>query len=169
MILAHGLVAALAAVSISAAAADAAPAADAPVVAGDAGAAPFATDALYKAFHGQAGIGRVVDSLIDRNIADPRLADIFKGQDLPQLRLMLKQHFCYLLAGPCVYTGKDMKTAHKDLGLQQTDFNALVENLQAAMDQEGVPFRDQNRFLAKLAPMQRLIVVRSGAPRLLPR
>jgi len=30
-----------------------------------------------------------------------------------------------------------------------------------------VPFRDQNRFLAKLAPMERVVVQRSGAPKLL--
>jgi hemoglobin len=53
-----------------------------------------------------------------------------------------------------------MATAHKDMGLQNHDFNALVENLQAAMDQEGVPFHDQNRLLAKLAPMQRTTVER---------
>jgi hemoglobin len=53
-----------------------------------------------------------------------------------------------------------MATAHKDMGLQNHDFNALVEDLQAAMDQEGVAFRDQNRLLAKLAPMQRVTVER---------
>jgi len=36
--------------------------------------------------------------------------------------------------------------------------NALVENLQMAMEKEGVPFQTQNRFLAKLAPMKRDIV-----------
>ena len=37
------------------------------------------------------------------------------------------------------------------MGLQNTDFNALVEDLQVAMDHEKISFRDQNRFLAKLA------------------
>ena len=47
-----------------------------------------------------------------------------------------------------------MKASHKDIGLQNTDFNILVEHLQGAMDHEKVPFRDQNRFLAKLGPMR---------------
>jgi len=135
----------------------------------DAGAAPFQTDALYKAFHGKPGIDRVVDTLLVLSAADPRISDIFKGQDIPHLRQMLDEQFCYLLAGPCTYTGKDMKEGHKDLGIQETDFNAMVENLQKAMDKEGVPFRDQNRFLAKLAPMERVVVQRSGAPKLLQR
>ena len=53
-----------------------------------------------------------------------------------------------------------MKTTHKDLGVQNADFNALVEHLQVAMDREKIPFRIQNRFLAKLAPMQRTTVER---------
>jgi hemoglobin len=127
---------------------------------GHAGAAPLPNDAVFKAFHGQEGVDRVVDTLIDKAVSDPRIADIFKGQDLPHLRAMLKEQFCYLLDGPCTYTGKDMKEAHKDLGLQMSDFNALAEDLQFAMDKEGVPFRAQNKLLAKLAPMERVVVVR---------
>jgi hemoglobin len=126
----------------------------------NAGATPFAGEAMLKAFHGRPGIDRVVDGLVDRAVADPRITDIFKGQDLERLRRTLKEQFCYLLNGGCDYTGRDMKTSHADLGVQQTDFNALVEDLQGAMDKEGVPFHDQNRLLAKLAPMERPIVSR---------
>lgn len=126
----------------------------------NAGAKPFQGEAMLKAFHGRDGVGRVVDALVDRAVVDPRIADIFKGQDLERLRRTLKEQFCYLLNGGCAYTGRDMKTAHADLGLQQTDFNALVEDLQTAMDAEGVPFRDQNRLLAKLAPMEHAVVRR---------
>lgn len=126
----------------------------------NAGAKPFAGDAMLKAFHGRQGIDRVVDGLVDLSVADPRITDIFKGQDLERLRRTLKEQFCYILNGGCAYTGRDMKTSHADLGIQQTDFNALVEDLQKAMDKEGVPFRDQNRLLAKLAPMEHPIVTR---------
>jgi hemoglobin len=127
---------------------------------GDAGATPLPNDAVFKAFHGQEGVERVANTLIDKSMADPRISDIFKGQDIPHLKKMLSEQFCYLLDGPCRYTGKDMKTAHKDMGLQMSDFNALVEDLQYAMDKEGVPFRAQNKLLAKLAPMERVVVVR---------
>jgi hemoglobin len=136
-------------------------------VPGDPGAKPFPDDAVYRAFHGREGVHRVVETLIDLSVADPRISEIFKGQDLPHLKEMLEAQVCYVLGGPCVYKGKDMKSAHKDLGIQMSDFNALVEDLQKAMDREGVPFRDQNRLLAKLAPMERDVVVRSGGPAIL--
>lgn len=53
-----------------------------------------------------------------------------------------------------------MASSHKDHGITTREFNALVEALQEAMDEEGVPFRAQNKLLAKLAPMKRDIVTR---------
>ena len=126
----------------------------------NAGAEPVSDERLYEVFGGEAGISRIVDDLVDRNLADPRIADIFAASDLVRLRRTLKEQFCYLLAGPCDYTGMDMESSHRDHGITNREFNALVENLQLAMNAEGVPFRAQNKLLAKLAPMQRDVVTR---------
>ncbi|QQV79023.1 group 1 truncated hemoglobin [Sphingomonas aliaeris] len=126
----------------------------------NAGARQFEGEDMFRAFHGKEGIARVVDGMVDRNIADPRISDIFKGQDVVRLRRTLKEQFCYILNGGCDYSGREMKSSHKDLGLQAADFNALVENLQASMRDEKVPYLAQNRMLAKLAPMKRDTVVR---------
>jgi len=48
-----------------------------------------------------------------------------------------------------------MASAHEGMELTKADFNALVEVLQAAMQARGIAFGDQNRMLAKLAPMHR--------------
>jgi hemoglobin len=126
----------------------------------NAGATPINDAGVWRAFHEQAGVDRIVDALIARNQADPRISDIFKGQDMVRLHRVLKEHFCYVLGGGCTYTGRSMTAAHKDMGVQVADMGALVENLQAAMRTEGVPFWAQNRFLAKLAPMHRDVVTR---------
>lgn len=126
----------------------------------NAGVTPFADKAMWEAFHGQAGVDRIVDELVDKSLTDPRISEIFKAHDMVRLRRTLKEQFCYILNGGCDYSGRTMAAAHKDMGLQNTDFNALVEHLQIAMDREGVPFRLQNRFLAKLAPLQRTTVER---------
>jgi len=126
----------------------------------NAGATPRTDPALFNAFHGKEGLQRISDSLVDRAAADPRIADIFKSQDLVRLKRTLAEQFCYLLDGGCDYSGRDMKTAHKDLGVQDADFNALVEDLQWSMDKEGVSFRAQNKLLAILAPMHRTVVTK---------
>jgi len=124
------------------------------------GGGPFKGVAMLEAFHGVAGIDRIVDDLVKTSQADPRIGDIFKGQDMIRLRRTLKEQFCVLLNGGCSYTGRDMATAHKDLGIQAKDMNALVENLQGAMRHEGVTFPAQNAFLAKLAVMKSNVVTR---------
>ena len=126
----------------------------------NAGAVPFKGDAMLSAFHGKAGIDRIADGLVDRIKSDARISDILKGQDEKRLRRLLKEQFCYILNGGCAYSGRSMKAAHKDLGLQTADVGALVEDLQAAMRQERVAFFAQNRFLAKLAPIKRAAVER---------
>lgn len=126
----------------------------------NAGARPFEGQALWRVFHEQAGVDRIVDTFVARNLADPRIGDIFKGQDVVRLRRVLKEHFCYLLGGGCTYTGRTMRDAHKNMGLQAADMGALVENLQASMRAEHIPFTAQNRLLAKLAPMKREVVER---------
>ena len=124
----------------------------------NAGATPFAGDAMWRAFHGAAGVERIVTGMSRRNRADPRISDIFRNQDLVRLHRLLVEQFCYILGGGCAYSGRTMQASHKDMGLQTADFSALVENLQAAMRDEGVPFAAQNRFLAKLAPMRRTTI-----------
>ena len=125
-----------------------------------AGAKPISGDVVYKAFHEQAGIERIANDLVDRAVADPRIGARFKDTKLPRLKHLLAQQFCYLAGGPCDYTGDDMKTVHQGLGLKESDFNALAEDLQVSMDREGVPFRAQNALLAKLAPMERKVVTK---------
>jgi len=128
----------------------------------NAGATPFAGTAMFEAFHGQAGIDRIVDAMLAATTADSRTADIFRATDMVRLSRTLKEQFCYLLGGGCRYTGRSMVDAHDDLGLQPADMGALVEHLQDAMTVEGVPFHTQNRFLARLAPMRRDLVTRQG-------
>jgi hemoglobin len=46
------------------------------------------------------------------------------------------------------------------MNLRNSDFNALAEDLQFSMDKEHVNFRAQNQLIAKLAPMQHVIVTK---------
>ena len=126
----------------------------------NAGATPIEGDGVYKAFHEKAGIQRIIDDFIVRVTTDPRIKRRFDGSNLDRLNLLLVQQVCYLTGGPCEYTGKDMKTAHATMGLRNDDFNALAEDLQLSMDREGVAFTAQNKLLAKLAPMQHVIVTK---------
>ena len=120
---------------------------------------PATTDtALYQALGEKAGITRLVDDFVARLVADARIADMFKKTNLSNLRTQLTDQFCVVSGGPCQYTGADMKSVHQDLDIQKQHFNALVEDLQAAMDAKNIPFSKQNQLLARLAPMHRDVI-----------
>jgi hemoglobin len=115
-------------------------------------------DTLFADMGGQAGIDRVVDASVDNYLADNRIKAIFDQSNIDRLRAEFKVQFCEVAGGPCNYRGHSMAAAHKGLHLTNADFNAVVEDLQAAMDRCAIPFGTQNRFLARLAPMQRDVV-----------
>ena len=119
-----------------------------------------ADDSLYQDLGGQAGIDKFVDASVDNYLADPRIKDIFSGSNMDRIRAEFKVQFCEISGGPCQYAGHNMTAAHKGLHLTNADFNAVVEDLQAAMDSCNIPFATQNRFLARLAPMQHQVVTR---------
>lgn len=126
----------------------------------NAGAAPYDSARLVEAFGGREGIRRIAERTVELSEADPRIATIFASHDMVRLKRTLGEHFCYLLGAGCDYSGRDMRSSHTEMGVTKTDMNALVENLQAAMREAGVPFPAQNRLLAKLAPMSREVVTR---------
>lgn len=126
----------------------------------NAGATPYHSGALARDFGGREGIARIAARTVDLSEADPRIAAIFAAHDTVRLKRTLGEQFCYLLGAGCDYSGRDMRTAHAEMGVTKADMNALVENLQAAMREAGVPFAAQNRLLAKLAPMSGQVVER---------
>ncbi|WP_431100554.1 group I truncated hemoglobin [Roseateles noduli] len=119
-----------------------------------------ADDALYRSLGGDEGIARIVDGMVDRAYADPRIQKKFDGVNPKALKESLRNQFCMLSGGSCKYEGETMKNSHAHLALTKADFNALVEDLQFAMDDQQVPFAVQNRLLALLAPMHRDIITR---------
>lgn len=117
-----------------------------------------ASDALYRSLGEKAGIARLMDNFVDRLVKNVRIGSHFKNANLQNLKASLTDQICQASGGPCVYKGPDMKTAHADMDIRKGDFNALVEDLQAAMDAQDIAFGQQNRLLAILAPMHRDVV-----------
>lgn len=103
---------------------------------------------------GQQGIEQVADRFVRILIADERTEQAFADTDLDRFYEKVVEQFCELTGGPCVYSGDSMKDVHKGMNISEADFNAVVEILQKAMDQNSVSLSAQNRLLALLAPMR---------------
>lgn len=115
---------------------------------------PVQDDSLYRDLGELPGITRIVEGMLLNIAGDSRIVEHFENVDIERLREKLIEQFCVEAGGPCEYTGDSMAESHKGQNLTASDFNALVEDLQDAMDTLDVPVRAQNRLLAQLAPMR---------------
>lgn len=112
---------------------------------------------VFKQFGEEPGLVKLMDVFMEKLLVDPRMRPFFENTDQARVKKHLVEQFCVILGGPCKYSGRDMKSSHATLGIDRSNFNALVEDLQWAMNKQGIPFRAQNKLLAKLAPMHREI------------
>jgi hemoglobin len=115
---------------------------------------------LYDDLGGNAGLTAIISDTFDAAVKDPRTADKLDNINIPRLKQRLVQKICEVTDGPCRFNGISMRGAHEYLHLHDSHFNAMVENMQNAMDKAGIPYATQNRLLARLAPMHRDIVTR---------
>lgn len=115
---------------------------------------------VFEDFGGMSGMTALMDDFMAIMLDDPRLRPFFENTDQARIKRQLAEQFCAILGGGCAYSGRDMRETHAGFAIDRADFNALVEDLQIAMDRRGIPFRAQNRLLAILAPMHREVINR---------
>jgi hemoglobin len=125
--------------------------------------ATMAKKSLYSRLGGKKAITAVVDEFVGIVAKDDRINKFFAGaagdpKRLAMFKAKLVDQICQGTGGPCKYRGKDMKTAHKGMGIGESDFNALVEDLVAALKKFNVPQAEQDELLGILGPMKGDIV-----------
>lgn len=99
------------------------------------------------------GISAVVDSLFKRLINDQQLAKYFAGHgedSKKRLGQLQKLMICQAAGGPCYYLGRDMKTVHKGMGIDESDWRAMVAHLVEVLDSFKVPDADQKAVFEML-------------------
>ena len=70
----------------------------------------------------------------------------------------LVEFVCFATGGPCVYSGRDMKTAHAGMKITSEQFGAVVGHLVATLDKFKVPAAEKNELLGLLGPTKGSIV-----------
>jgi hemoglobin len=113
---------------------------------------------LYERLGGTGPITAVVGKFVTIVGGDKRINGYFAKTDLANLKRQLVDQVCQASGGPCTYTGRDMKTAHKGMKVTGAAFNALVEDLILALDTFNVPEQEKGELLSVLGPMKSDIV-----------
>ena len=113
---------------------------------------------LYQRLGGEPVVAAIVDSFVDRFADDTRVAPTFAKTDIPKFKRLLNEQICNLTGGGCTYTGRSMPSTHEGMHITESQFNAIVEDLQDAMNRQRIPIELQNELIATLAPLREGII-----------
>lgn len=116
---------------------------------------------LYQRLGGYDAIAAVTDDFIGRLESDPKIGPFFAGhsQDsLKKIRQLLVDQLCEAAGGPCIYTGRDMKTSHNGLAITDMIWTSSLNHLKATLDKFKVGAQEQSEVLAFVASLKKDIV-----------
>jgi hemoglobin len=113
---------------------------------------------LYDRLGGKPAITTVVEQFVANVAADSRINGRFSTTDIPRLKGHLVDQVCKATGGPCAYQGRDMKRTHAGMRITTADFEALVQDLVAALDTFRVPATEKNELLGLLGTMKHDII-----------
>ncbi len=105
---------------------------------------------LYERLGGYDAIAAVVDDLLPRLENDIQLGRFWanRGDDgITREKQLLVDYLCASAGGPMLYTGRDMPTSHKGMGISNTDWEIFIGHLKATLNNFQVPSQEQDDVL----------------------
>src|ERR1700687_4673110 len=119
---------------------------------------------LYERLGGVYSIATVVDDLIDRVMADPRLnanplvEDGHQKAPPPAFKYLVTEMLCWAAGGPQKYTGKDMESSHRHLRITPGEWDAFMDDVAQAVAKFRVPAAERGAVVAIVESTRRSII-----------
>jgi len=116
---------------------------------------------LYQRLGGYDAITAVSDEFIARLATDDQEKRFFIGfsnDSKARIRQHLVDLVCKSTGGPCVYIGRDMKTAHAGAGVTKADWDHSLKIFGEVLNKFKVPEKEQQELAALLTPLEKDIV-----------
>src|SRR3982074_3120608 len=120
---------------------------------------------LYERLGGVYSIATVVDDLIDRVMADPRLTanplvdDAHHKVPPAGFKYLVTEMLCWAAGGPQKYTGKDMESSHRHLRITRVEGDSFMDDGAQTLDKSAAPPPDRAEVVAIVESARADIVV----------
>jgi len=121
----------------------------------------MASDILYHRLGGYDAVVAVVDDLLARLKADAQLGRFWqhRGEDgVLRERQLLINFLCSSAGGPLMYVGRDMTTAHKGMGISESDWQAFIGHVEDTLATFEVPEDERTSVLGFIGGLKADIV-----------
>lgn len=113
-----------------------------------AGSTSAAGPSLYERLGRRPGIDVVMRTFVANVARDRRVNVRFLLADMDLLQSHLTDQVCAASGGPCTYSGRAMKPLHAPMHVRGAEFDAMAEDLVAALKVHAVPERESAELLA---------------------
>src|SRR5213594_43060 len=113
---------------------------------------------LYERLGGYDAISAVANDLLPRLQADSRLARFWQHRSedgVKREKQLLIDFLCASAGGPMYYTGRDMKTSHRGLGITERDWQIFLGHVNSTLDHFKVPAREKSEVLAFVESLEK--------------
>ena len=90
-------------------------------------------NSIYARIVGQPSMDAAIELFYKKVLADERLTYLFEDVNMKAQKRKQNEFLSAAFGGPKAWEGKDMRTAHKNLALNDTHFAAIAEHLQATL------------------------------------
>ncbi len=95
---------------------------------------------LFEEIGGKPAVEAAVELFYKKVLADKRINHFFQGIPMDEQIKKQKIFLTYAFGGISNYSGKSMRDAHAKLvGINDSHFNAVIENLGTTLTELGVP------------------------------
>jgi len=114
---------------------------------------------LYERLGGADGITQLVSDAVDEHLGNPLVKTRFENaEDIDHAKRMSVEFFSVGCGGPGTYSGKDMLTAHKGMNISEQEYMAVMDDIMAAMDKNGIGEDEKKDVLAILYSLKSEII-----------
>jgi hemoglobin len=113
-------------------------------------------DTLFERLGGREGIAEVVRQSLANHFSNPAIKTRFEHalQSEDDLRRHATEFFCTGLSGVETYEGRAMPEAHAGMNITDAEFNAVLDDILAALESKGVGELEQAEVLKILYGMK---------------
>jgi hemoglobin len=125
---------------------------------------------LWERLGGEKGVSKLVDDFVNLAAPDPKV-DFTRGgkykptpAEITKMKREMVEQVSEATGGPLRYEGKNMKQVHKDMGITDSQYDAIVADLRKALEMNNIAPADVATVLAAVNSYRKDVVAPAKKP-----
>ncbi len=113
---------------------------------------------LYERLGGESGIRKIASDVLDKNFNNPLIGYHFRNIDMDKLKRLVFEFFSMGTGGPHHYSGRDMRTAHTGMHINEEEWVSATDDMVWALDKNGIGELEKNEVITILESLKGEVV-----------